>query len=195
MTAAAMTLITDGSAKPVGLVPVRAAVARIALAAAGLEAHGAQVLVADERRRFRSEHLDMPAPVVVLEPGYVELSQRDVASVTRRVLLARDRYQCQYCSFTADSLQARRQLTMDHVKPARLYRRREDATTWENVVAACWECNQAKGGRLPMEAGMMPRRTPREPHFVQVRFAGRLNPAQRDYVADYFRIGKDDLAL
>ena len=38
---------------------------------------------------------------------------------------------------------------------------------------------------------MMPRSVPVEPHYVQLRFAGRLNKVQRDYVRDYFgeRIG------
>jgi hypothetical protein len=56
------------------------------------------------------------------------------------------------------------------------------------VVAACKACNFRKGGKLPMECGMYPHTTPKEPHYVQLRFAGRLNEPQRDYVADYFKL-------
>lgn len=183
-----MTLTCDAAAKPVGLVPVREAVSRVAEAIQG-EAGGAdavQVLLADERRRFRSQHLDLPAPLVVMFPGYVELEPRETECVSRRVLFARDGYRCQYCGYRATPGRAARELTMDHVKPARLFGSRAEATTWENVTTACRPCNQRKGGLLPVEAKMYPATTPKRPHYVQLRFAGRLNEAQRQYVIDYY---------
>ena len=32
---------------------------------------------------------------------------------------------------------------------------------------------------------MLPRNTPSKPDFVQLRFSGRLHPAQRDYVNQF----------
>ena len=84
--------------------------------------------------------------------------------------------------------------TLDHVKPAHLFPSRAAATTWDNVTTACFPCNNRKGGRLPMQAGMWPRTTPKAPDFVQVSFAGRLTEAQRNYIRDYMRL-EDDLAL
>lgn len=187
-----MTLSCDASAKPIGLVPVREAVGRIAAAMLTGEAGSIQILRADERRRFRSQYLDLPAPLVVIWPGYVELEPFETARISRRVLFARDGYACQYCDFVARPGRALRDLTVDHVKPAHLFAGgRPEATSWENVVTACPACNRRKGGRLPVEAQMMPRCVPARPHYVQLRFAGRLNAIQRSYVGDYFgaRIG------
>lgn len=121
--------------------------------------------------------------------------------VTRRVLLARDGYRCQYCGWQAPPGRARA-LTVDHVKPQHLYPSRQAATTWDNVVAACFDCNQAKGGLLPMHAGMWPGMyhgvpyVPAVPSLVQLRFAGRCNAAQRDYIRDFYALdGQDAHAL
>jgi 5-methylcytosine-specific restriction endonuclease McrA len=188
MTAAVLTV--DECANPLCLVPVEVAVSRIAR---GL-AEGRKTiepLVVDETRRWRSQHLDLPTPLVVRWPGYVELGDADRAFVSRRVLFARDQFECQYCGFRATPGQASRQLTLDHVKPAHLFPSRAAATTWDNVTTACFACNNRKAGLLPMEAGMWPRTTPKAPDFVQVRFAGRLTEAQRNYVRDYSEIAID----
>ena len=39
---------------------------------------------------------------------------------------------------------------MDHVVP----RSRGGGSTWENLVACCFKCNNKKGDRTPQEAGM-----------------------------------------
>jgi len=180
-----MTLTVDSAAKPISLVPVRDAVARIAASYINGEER-AQVLLADESCRYRSQHLDLPAPVIVMWPGYVELEDNETKQVSRRVVFARDGYACQYCDFQATPGQAARDLTVDHVKPVHLFNSRAEATFWENVTSACRKCNAKKAGHLPREVGMLPRTTPVQPHYVQLRFAGRLNQAQREYVIDYF---------
>ena len=181
-----MTLTVDAAAKPISLVPVRDAVAHIAAQMISGQRGEVQVLAADETRRFRSQELDLPAPVIVMFPGYVELDANETRYVSRRVVFARDNYKCQYCKFSADPGHARHELTLDHVKPAHMFASRGDATTWENVTTACRECNTKKAGHLPREVGMMPRHVPTKPHYVQLRFAGRLNEAQRNYITDYF---------
>ncbi len=186
-------LLVDVNSQPVGLVAVEVAVSRIACDVS----HGVETvkpLAVDETRRWRSQHLDLPTPLVVRWPGYVELPDGDRSVASRRVLFARDGYECQYCGLKATPGKALRQLTLDHVKPAHLFPSRAAATTWDNVTTACFPCNNRKGGRLPMQAGMWPRTTPKAPDFVQVRFAGRLTEAQRNYIRDYMRL-EDDLAL
>ena len=37
------------------------------------------------------------------------------------------------------------------------------ATTWQNLVACCLSCNQAKGGRTPEQAGMTLKQHPKGP--------------------------------
>jgi 5-methylcytosine-specific restriction endonuclease McrA len=181
-----LTLTVDSSAKPIELIPMRSAVSHIAADMISDQPGKFQVLVADKKRRFRSQTLDIAAPLVVLFQGYVELSHLEAKSVTRRVLFARDRFECQYCGKTEPPGKAMEHLTVDHVKPIRLHRNRLEATTWENVVTACEPCNLKKGGLLPREAKMMPKRTPRKPHYVQLRFSGKLEEEQRDYILDYY---------
>ena len=74
-------------------------------------------------------------------------------SLSRKNILMRDRYTCQYCLRTAPSSE----LTLDHVVP----RSRSGETTWENLVACCHQCNNRKGNRTPEEAGMKLSRLPR----------------------------------
>jgi 5-methylcytosine-specific restriction endonuclease McrA len=185
-------LAVDASYRPIGLVPVKDAVAKIACDLAD-GTRSVVALVSDEARRFRSRHLDIAAPVVVQWPGYVELEARETRRVSRRVLFARDAFTCQYCGLVADPKKAHRVLTVDHVKPAHLYESRAAATTWDNVTTACWDCNQKKAGHLPFECGMFPARVPKQPTHVQLRFAGRLDPIQRDYVRAYFSDALGDL--
>jgi 5-methylcytosine-specific restriction endonuclease McrA len=180
----ARVLAVDESARPLALLPVEVAVSRIARDI-GDGVERVKPIVVDETRRWRSVHLDLPTPVVIRWPGYVELRASERTRVTRRVLFARDRYECQYCGFAATPGRAARELTLDHVKPAHLFPTRAAATTWDNVTTACRACNNRKGGRLPVEARMWPRSTPKTPDFVQLRFAGLLTDEQRDYVRDY----------
>lgn len=189
-----MTLTVDLAARPIGLMPVKDAVARLAESMiSGVER--AQALISNDERTFRSKYVEIPAPVVLMvdaEPkDWTELLPAEMGRVSSRVLFARDRYACQYCDFVATSGNAAKQLTVDHVKPAHLFASRAEATFWENCTTACRSCNQAKGGQLPMEFGKLPRITPTQPHYVQLRFAGRLSPAQRSYVRDYFSLGTE----
>ncbi len=75
-------------------------------------------------------------------------------ALSRKNILMRDRYTCQYCqrTFNSGELTAR-----DHVVP----RARKGETTWENLVACCHPCNNRKGSRTPEEAGMRLHRTPK----------------------------------
>jgi 5-methylcytosine-specific restriction endonuclease McrA len=74
--------------------------------------------------------------------------------LSRREVLLRDRYTCQYCG------RQTKELTLDHVIP----RKQGGRHTWENVVSACIPCNRKKAGRTPYEAGMRLLRQPRAPY-------------------------------
>ena len=78
---------------------------------------------------------------------------------SRKNVLARDEYRCQYCGARANG----RELTLDHVQP----RSRGGKHCWTNVVACCYKCNDRKGRLTPKEAGMhllrepvVPKRSP-----------------------------------
>ena len=96
-----------------------------------------------------------PLPLVVRLAYYIKRPNQRV-KFTKRTVLARDRYTCQYCG------QQTRDLTLDHVIP----RTMKGETIWINVVAACRKCNGVKGGRSLKEAGMKLLRQPKEPRFL-----------------------------
>lgn len=86
-----------------------------------------------------------------------------VPPVTRRELLRRDHYQCQYCG-------ARKKLTIDHVVP----RSRGGKHTWDNVVIACESCNTRKGDLHPQQVGLTLKTTPKAPCHPAVLFAEKF---------------------
>jgi hypothetical protein len=69
-----------------------------------------------------------------------------VPTLTKDMLLARDRHICAYCAqrFRAD------QLDMEHIVP----RSKGGEDSWMNLVAACKSCNHRKADRTPEAAGM-----------------------------------------
>jgi 5-methylcytosine-specific restriction endonuclease McrA len=144
----------------------------------------AAVLVLKERAEvlepgegaLRSERLEMPRPCVIRLVRYVRIP-RDVhrRKITRKAVLARDAWTCQYCGREAHS-----GLTVDHVIP----RSRGGTSAWENIVASCAPCNRKKGNRLPREASMHPRTSPRPPAptvFIQIA-SPKVPPAWTRYL-------------
>ncbi|HOL70069.1 MAG TPA: HNH endonuclease [Bryobacteraceae bacterium] len=94
--------------------------------------------------------LRMPSVIRLLEYRRIPHQTR---ALSRKNILMRDRYTCQYCQRTLPS----NELTLDHVIP----RSRSGETSWENLVACCHRCNNRKGNRTPEEAGMRLLRPPR----------------------------------
>jgi 5-methylcytosine-specific restriction endonuclease McrA len=94
--------------------------------------------------------LRLPSVIRLLEYRRIPHQTR---ALSRKNILMRDRYTCQYCHKTLPS----GELTLDHVIP----RSRAGDTTWENLVACCHPCNNRKGCRTPDEAGMKLARLPR----------------------------------
>jgi len=187
------TLTCNSGGMPLGLIPMQDAVAQLANEHIN-DVRGVYALISDETRLFRSTGgLVIPAPLVIAtryNGGYADVRSENKRP-SRHVVFARDGYACQYCDFVADAKNAHRTLTVDHVKPARLFKSRHEASFWSNLTTACIPCNRRKGGFLPMEVRgrdgklMLPRNTPAKPDFVQVRFSGRMHPAQRDYVNQF----------
>jgi 5-methylcytosine-specific restriction endonuclease McrA len=69
-----------------------------------------------------------------------------VPTLTKEMLLARDRYVCAYCAqrFRFD------ELDMEHIVPSS----KGGADSWMNLVTACKACNRRKANRTPDTAGM-----------------------------------------
>jgi 5-methylcytosine-specific restriction endonuclease McrA len=92
----------------------------------------------------------LPSVIRLLEYRRIPHQTR---ALSRKNILLRDRYTCQYCLRILPS----GELTLDHVIP----RSRAGETTWENLVACCHSCNNKKGSRTPEEAGMKLARQPK----------------------------------
>jgi 5-methylcytosine-specific restriction endonuclease McrA len=112
------------------------------------------VATAEEQSHLtvRSAIKSVTLPSVIRLLGYRRIPHQ-ARALSRKNILMRDRFTCQYCSRTLPS----GELTLDHVLP----RSRAGESAWENLVACCHACNNRKGSRTPEEAGMHLARQPR----------------------------------
>ncbi|KAL0359379.1 UNVERIFIED_CONTAM: hypothetical protein Sangu_0787300 [Sesamum angustifolium] len=78
-------------------------------------------------------------------------------SLSRKNILNRDNFMCQYCSSCEN-------LTIDHVLPIA----RGGKWTWENLVAACAKCNSKKGQKTLEEANMKLMKVPKAPKDYEI---------------------------
>jgi 5-methylcytosine-specific restriction endonuclease McrA len=83
---------------------------------------------------------------------------RTLVRLSRRNLMLRDDFQCQYCGRRPPL----RDLNIDHIVP----RSRGGADSWDNLVTACRSCNLRKGSRTPEEAGVPLLRPPSRPRWT-----------------------------
>ena len=124
-------------------------------------------LVEAASQRLRAQHTAFDVPLVIRLVRYVNIQRgRRPIPCSRRGVFIRDRDTCQYCGATP----GRKHLTLDHVLP----RSRGGVTSWENCVAACYDCNHKKGGKTPAEARMQLRSTPAAPKYLAVALIGDL---------------------
>ena len=110
--------------------------------------------------RSPSVQMKMPSVIMLMEyqqhNGKMEFSRYNV--------ILRDNYTCQYCGdkFPFDKL------TFDHVVP----RRDGGKTNWDNIVSACYKCNQEKAHHHKMK----PKRAPHQPTYWQLADNRRKRP-------------------
>ena len=106
---------------------------------------------------IRTAHSDLPMPAVVrLNRGGGRVARK--VRFSKRHVYLRDKRACQYCARELILTEA----TLDHVVP----RCQAGRTSWENIVLACMTCNQAKGPRTPVQAGMPLRTRPTRPRSL-----------------------------
>ena len=113
-----------------------------------------------------NEAFELPS---IIKLRYMVKRPRPRVALSKREILRRDDYTCQYCGRRSSML------TLDHIIPRHL----GGPHSWNNLVAACATCNRQKGGRTPEEANMHLHRPPFEPSpSAYYRFSRHL--AQRD---------------
>jgi 5-methylcytosine-specific restriction endonuclease McrA len=164
-------LVLNHNYQPLNITSARRAI----LLLCGGKAHTLET----DTRTFHSERMKIEMPTVVRLNTYVRRPV-PVLRASRKSILARDHYTCQYCGATGVML------TLDHVIP----REKGGGTDWENLVCCCTKCNNAKGNQLPDEAGMKLKHPPRKPKYIPyisyTRFVGAIkNPTWYPYLAPY----------
>ena len=153
-------LVLNASFEPINVCTVRRA--------AVLVLKDKAVMLERAERPLRSERLSLDRPTVIRLISFVRIP-RDAhgRKITRKAVLARDSWTCQYCGTRKPGL------TVDHVIP----RSRGGKSVWENIVASCATCNRRKGSHLPREIKMHPHTKPRAPGpTVFIRIASPTIP-------------------
>jgi len=96
-------------------------------------------------------------PKVLRLVHLVRTIYRSKVPFSKRNVLYRDNFTCQYCGTK------KQKLTIDHVTP----RGQGGISSWENCVAACKPCNNDKGNRTPRQAKMRLPRRPIQPTIME----------------------------
>jgi 5-methylcytosine-specific restriction endonuclease McrA len=172
----ASVLVLNATYEPLSIVSMRRAIVL-------LLKEKAEVLEAAEER-IHAASLSLPCPLVIRLVYYVRVPRRMFVPLTRRALLLRDNYTCQYCGVAATSAE----LTMDHVVP----KVQGGSTTWDNMVCACRACNSRKGGKTAAEAGMTLARPPSRPQYLA--FVVLTNASVHEVWGKYIANLEQDLA-
>ena len=132
-------LVLNASFEPVRVIPWQKAMQ--------LLFQGKVEVLEQYEREIRTVTLTFKLPSVLRLLRYIPSARRkSVVRFSRANIFMRDKCTCQYCG----RKRARHELTLDHVIPAV----QGGKKTWDNIVTACIQCNQRKGGRTPAEANM-----------------------------------------
>lgn len=107
--------------------------------------------------KVHSVNYAVAIPEIVVSTTFDKLPDRKV-KYSRQNVFSRDKNKCGYCAKQFPT----KDLTVDHIIP----RDRGGVTTWDNVVACCFPCNQRKSNKTPAEAGMVLKRKPVRPRWV-----------------------------
>jgi 5-methylcytosine-specific restriction endonuclease McrA len=142
-----------------------------------------KVEVVDEYdREIHSVSLTIKMPSVVRFLRALR-GRKHAVKFSRHNVWLRDGGRCQYCGHKVP----RHEATYDHVTP----RAHGGRTTWENIVIACFPCNQKKGGRTPDQAGLelrtppvKPKKLPNEARFFLAYEAG-MPASWRAFLRDH----------
>ncbi len=137
-------LVLNATFEPINVTAVRRAMVLMLKGVAQVEEHN--------HAEVHSPSRALKVPSVIRLLAYRHIPQQSRA-LSRKNILLRDRNTCQFCGRGLPSSE----LTLDHVMP----RSRGGRSSWENLVACCYQCNNHKGDRTPEEAGLKLQRRPR----------------------------------
>lgn len=113
----------------------------------------ATVLKYAESSVLTAEHAIMKIPAVMKLIKIIRTIYRTKVPFSKKNIIIRDDLICQYCGAHKNKL------TIDHVIPVS----KGGKSSFENCVAACQDCNNKKGNKLPSEARMYLKKQPTSP--------------------------------
>jgi len=156
-------LVLNANFEPLNVCTTRRAI--------GLVLTGKASLVLNGRGVIHTVSRSFPRPSII-RLGRMVKRPRPSVRLTKREILRRDDYTCQYCG------QQIPYLTIDHVVPRRL----GGQHSWDNLVAACPSCNHRKGGRTLEQVKMRLLRPPHEPPSSALYMFGRHLRNNQDWI-------------
>lgn len=168
------TLVLNKGWMPISIMPVKKAIPKVLSDLAKiLDPSTSSLLtfeewmtleVDEDQPYIQTPHSKIRVPEIIVLSEYDKVPQREV-KLTRRNLLIRDNFTCQYTGIpiTMDSA------TIDHVIP----RSKGGKSTWDNLVMCCLEVNAKKADRTLAESGLKLLKKPVKPKWnpVYARFA------------------------
>jgi 5-methylcytosine-specific restriction endonuclease McrA len=140
----APVLVLNANFEPINVCDTRRAI--------GLIVNGKASLVMNGRGEIHTVTRTFPRPSIIRLTKMVRRPHPRV-KLTKREILRRDEYTCQYCGQHAPYL------TIDHIIPRHL----GGQHVWSNLATACPSCNHRKGGRTLEQVQMRLLRPPAEP--------------------------------
>ena len=99
--------------------------------------------------------LSLQVPSVVKLKYYAKIKRKEIV-LSRRNILKRDGYTCQYCNIKSVPM------TVDHIIP----KNNGGIDSWDNLVAACVPCNARKGKHALSNIDMKLSKVPRKPTVI-----------------------------
>jgi len=158
-------LILNQNYQPISVAPAKRAIV--------LMFKGKIEVLENYSETVHSPTISMSLPSVIKLNYYVSFKRRDIV-LSRRNILKRDGYTCQYCGTHSIPM------TIDHVIP----KRNGGKDTWENLTTACIKCNLKKGNRTPKESKMPLVRKPKKPTMITFfqKFVKKYQDTWRPYL-------------
>jgi 5-methylcytosine-specific restriction endonuclease McrA len=162
----AKVLILNQSYEPLTICNIKKAIILIYLGKA-------ELILDDGRKNLRTVSRVYPWPSIIRLSRFITIPYKKVV-LTRKNILRRDSFKCAYCG------RSDLPLTIDHVVP----KARGGSDSWENLVAACTNCNNKKGDRTPDEANLSLLNKPFKPsHIMFIKnVVGKLDDNWKPYL-------------
>ena len=145
------TLVLDASFQPVNIISDLDALVKVIT--------GKADAVANYKDVIHTVSLSFQLPRIIRLKRIVRaISHTTQIAYSKRNVMIRDGYTCQYCIKKLNAKTA----TIDHILP----KARGGKNTWANTVVACRKCNNKKACRTPKEAGMTLLKEPKVPKLL-----------------------------